>query len=309
LHIPDGFLTPEVAAATGVVSFAALAVSLGRARGGEHRAELVGGTAAFVFAAQMLNFPVAGGTSGHLLGAALAATLLGPWLGCVTVALVLAAQALLFADGGITALGANVLNMAVVGAAVTGLLLAGRRRSDGPGRPVPLAVVAGAAWLSVMAGAAATAVELALSGTAPLGTALPAMLEVHALIGVGEAAITVAAVAAAGAAATAGRPVVPPAVVVSLCLAFAVAPHASPHPDGLERVAADHGFAGAGRVDAFQQAAPLPDYAFPGVGDAGLATGVAGIVGTLAVLALGTGAGAALRRRSGGALPAAARGA
>lgn len=308
MHIPDGFLTPEVAVATGVVSAAALAVSVGRGRRAGHRAELVGGTAAFVFAAQMLNFPVAGGTSGHLLGAALAATLLGPWLGCVTVALVLAAQALLFADGGVLALGANVLNMAVAGAAVTGLLVAWRRRDDAPGRPVPLAVVAGAAWLSVMAGAAATAVELALSGTAPLGTALPAMLEVHALIGVGEAAITVAAVAGVAAAASAGRRVAPLGVLVALGLAFAVAPHASPHPDGLERVAADHGFAGAGRVDGLQQAAPLPDYVVPGIADQGLATGVAGVTGTVVVLVLGLGVGAALRRRSGAAQPLVASG-
>ncbi|HST41277.1 MAG TPA: energy-coupling factor ABC transporter permease, partial [Conexibacter sp.] len=178
MHIPDGYLSPEVAVATTVVSLAvvcsALRVPRQRAEGpagavtrGLDGIPLVGVTAAFIFAVQMLNFPVAHGTSGHLLGAALAAVLLGPWLGCLTVAAVLAMQALLFADGGIAALGANVLNMAVLGALLTGLVMArmgvsarglgagsagGRGSRGAAGGPAAfLAVVAGAAWLSVMA--------------------------------------------------------------------------------------------------------------------------------------------------------------
>ena len=135
----------------------------------------------------MLNFPVAGGTSGHFLGAALAAILLGPWLACLVMAVVLSAQAFVFADGGITALGANILNMGMLGALLAGLMLAA-----GPGaaeaRGVPSwrrsAVVS---WLAVMAGALATRSSSRLSGTVPLETVLPAMLGVHALIGVGEA--------------------------------------------------------------------------------------------------------------------------
>jgi cobalt/nickel transport system permease protein len=144
----------------------------------------------------MLNFPVAGGTSGHFLGAALAAILLGPWLACLTLAVVLGVQAFVFADGGITALGANILNMGVIGALVVGGLMVAARRVLPNRRGVLLAVAGAGAWLAVVAGSVACALELAISGTVPLGTVLPAMLGVHVLIGAGEAAITVAAVSA-----------------------------------------------------------------------------------------------------------------
>ncbi|MEA2324242.1 MAG: cobalt/nickel transport system permease protein [Solirubrobacteraceae bacterium] len=198
MHIPDGFLDARVAAATGVVAVAAVGYGLRRADEtlDDRRVPLLGVTAAFVFAAQMLNFPVAGGTSGHFLGAALAAILLGPWLACLVMAVVLATQAFVFADGGITALGANVLNMGVVGALGVGLLMHAARAVLPSSRGAFLAVVGAGAWLAVMLGAAAASVELALSGTVPLGTVLPAMLTVHALIGVGEAVVTVAAVSA-----------------------------------------------------------------------------------------------------------------
>ncbi len=198
MHIPDGFLSSEVALACAVPAAAAVAYGVRRAGVDldERRVPLLGVTAAFVFAAQMLNFPVAGGTSGHFLGAALAAILLGPWLACLVMAVVLFTQAFVFADGGITALGANVLNMGVVGALVVGGLMVAARSLAGRSRGALLAIAAGGAWLAVMAGAGATAVELAVSGTVPLGTVLPAMLGVHALIGVGEAVVTVAAVSA-----------------------------------------------------------------------------------------------------------------
>jgi cobalt/nickel transport system permease protein len=198
MHIPDGFLSPEVAGATAVASAAAVGYGLKTANTtlDERRVPLLGVTGAFIFAAQMLNFPVAGGTSGHFLGAALAAILLGPWLGCLTMAVVLGLQAFVFADGGITALGANVLNMGVIGALVVGGLMLASRRTLPKSRALLLAITGVGAWLAVMAGAAATAVELAISGTVPLHTVLPAMLGVHALIGLGEAVITVAAVSA-----------------------------------------------------------------------------------------------------------------
>jgi cobalt/nickel transport system permease protein len=198
MHIPDGFLDPGVAAATGVVAGGAVAIGLRRAEAtfDERRAPLLGVTAAFVFAAQMLNFPVAGGTSGHFLGAALATALVGPWLACLVLAVVLLVQAFLFADGGVSALGANVLNMGVVGALGAGVVMAAARRVLPPTRRAFLASAGVAAWLAVVAGAAACSFELAMSGTVPLGTVLPAMLGVHVLIGVGEAVITVAAVSA-----------------------------------------------------------------------------------------------------------------
>jgi len=198
VHIPDGFLSPEVAGATAVVTVAAVGYGLKTASGtlDERRVPLLGVTGAFVFAAQMLNFPVAGGTSGHFLGAALAAILLGPWLACLTMGVVISLQAFVFADGGITALGANILNMGVIGALLVGGLMLATRRALPKSRTMLLAIVGVGAWLAVMAGATATSVELALSGTVPLGTVLPAMLGVHALIGIGEAVVTVASVAA-----------------------------------------------------------------------------------------------------------------
>jgi cobalt/nickel transport system permease protein len=198
MHIPDGFLSPEVAGATALVTVAAVGYGLKTASEtlDERRVPLLGVTGAFVFAAQMLNFPVAGGTSGHFLGAALAAILLGPWLACLTMAVVIGLQAFVFADGGITALGANVLNMGVIGALLVGGLMFATRRVLPKSRKVLLAISGIGAWLAVMAGATATSVELAVSGTVPFDTVLPAMLGVHALIGIGEAVVTVAAVAA-----------------------------------------------------------------------------------------------------------------
>jgi cobalt/nickel transport system permease protein len=198
MHIPDGFLSNDVAVVCAVPAAAAVGYSLKRANVDldDRRVPLLGVTAAFVFAAQMLNFPVAGGTSGHFLGGALAAVLLGPWLACLVLAVVLGVQAFMFADGGITALGANVFNMGVIGGLLIGLLIQAAIRVLPARRDTQLAVVAAGAWLSVMAGAAACSVELAISGTVPLATVLPAMLGVHTLIGIGEAVITVAAVSA-----------------------------------------------------------------------------------------------------------------
>ena len=198
MHIPDGFLSPEAASATALASVAAVGYGLRTASEtlDERRVPLLGVTGAFIFAAQMLNFPVAGGTSGHFLGAALAAILLGPWLACLTMAVVLSLQAFVFADGGITALGANVLNMGVLGALLVGGLMLVSRRVLPKSRTTLLAITAVGAWLAVMVGATATALELALSGTVPLGTVLPAMLGVHSVIAIGEAVVTVGAVAA-----------------------------------------------------------------------------------------------------------------
>lgn len=198
LHIPDGFLSGGVAAVAAVLAVAAVAVAL-RVAGrelDEDRVPMLGVLAAFIFAVQMLNFPIIGGTSGHLLGATLAAVLLGPWLACIVMSVVITVQAFAFADGGITALGANVLNMGVLGALLAGFVLGWALRTFSPNRAVFLGMVGVVSWLAVMAGAAATSVQLAISDTVPFDTVLPAMLGVHALIGIGEAVITVAAVSA-----------------------------------------------------------------------------------------------------------------
>jgi cobalt/nickel transport system permease protein len=161
---------------------------------GEKAAPLMGVIAAFIFAGQMINFPVAGGTSGHLLGGALAAILIGPWAAIIAMAAVVCVQALIFQDGGIAVMGVNVFNMGVV-TAISGYYLYTFILSTAGNSPVIRSGAAfAAAWLSVMLAAALTSVELAVSGTSPLDVALPAMLGVHALIGIGEGLITAAAV-------------------------------------------------------------------------------------------------------------------
>jgi cobalt/nickel transport system permease protein len=198
MHIPDGFLSPGVAAAAGVLAIAAVAYGLRVANVelDEARVPLLGVVAAFIFAAQMLNFPVAGGTSGHFLGAAMAAVLLGPWIACLVMSVVLIVQCFAFADGGVSALGANILNMGVLGALIAGFLVVAAQKVVPRTRTAFLGTVGVVSWLAVMTGATATSFELATSDTVPLGTVLPAMLGVHALIGIGESVITVAAVAA-----------------------------------------------------------------------------------------------------------------
>jgi cobalt/nickel transport system permease protein len=198
LHIPDGFLSGGVALACAALAIAAVAYALRVANVelDDARVPLLGVLAAFIFAAQMLNFPIAGGTSGHFLGATLAAVLLGPWLACLVMAVVIAVQAFAFADGGISALGANVLNMGVLGALLAGLAVAAAMKVVPRNRGAFLTVVGVVSWLAVMVGATATSVELAMSNTIPLGTSLPTMLGVHSLIGIGETIITVAAVSA-----------------------------------------------------------------------------------------------------------------
>lgn len=182
--------------ATGAVAVGLVGYSLYRAREelDEKTVPLLALCAAFVFAAQMLNFPVAAGTSGHFLGGVLVAVLLGPWLGSLVIALVLLVQAFGFADGGVTALGANIFNMALIGTVLSYYILMALKSVLPKTKPAFLGSVAVVSWLSVMLASGACAVELAISGTVPLGTALAAMLGVHALIGIGEAIITTAVV-------------------------------------------------------------------------------------------------------------------
>ena len=203
MHVPDGFINAPVSAVAGVVAAGAVAVSLRGARRelDERTAPLAGLVAAFIFAVQMLNFPVAAGTSGHLLGGALAAILVGPYTGVLCVSVVLLMQGILFADGGLTALGVNITIMgvvtSVVGYAVFRALvriLPRKRRSITVSAFV-------AALVSVPASAAAFTLVFAIGGTTdvPIGSVLTAMVGVHTLIGIGEALITMAALAFIGA--------------------------------------------------------------------------------------------------------------
>jgi cobalt/nickel transport system permease protein len=192
MHIPDGFLSLPVAAGTYVASGGSLAYAVRRTTAGlrEKQVPLMGVMGAFIFAAQMLNFPVAGGTSGHLIGAALATILLGPWAGMLIMTSVLIVQALIFQDGGLLALGANVLNMGVVACLIASVAYTGMVRFLGTGKRAVLASGFVAAWASVVAAAVLCALELALSGIAALAVVLPAMTLIHVLIGIGEGMVT-----------------------------------------------------------------------------------------------------------------------
>ncbi|MHB0858180.1 MAG: energy-coupling factor ABC transporter permease [Anaerolineae bacterium] len=193
MHIPDGFVSTGTALVTYAASAGALAYSVKHTNRDleERQVPLMGVMAAFVFAAQMINFRVAGGTSGHLLGGALVAILLGPWAGSLVITAVLVVQALLFQDGGIMALGANVFNMAVVGVWSAHALYTALRRLFPGERGLWFSAFA-AAWTSVVIASAVASLELAVSGISPLGVVLPAMVLVHMLIGLGEGLITTA---------------------------------------------------------------------------------------------------------------------
>jgi cobalt/nickel transport system permease protein len=311
MHIPDGFLDPKTAVATGVLAAAGvgLALHVTRRTLPPARVPLIGVASAFVFAAQMLNFPVAAGTSGHLIGAVLAGVLLGPSAAVLAMTSVLILQCFLFADGGVTALGANLFNMAVLAPTVgyaayrlTGRAMGGTLRAR-------LVGAAFGAWLATTVAAAACAGELAFSGVVPWAAAFPAMTAVHMLIGAGEAAITTLVIAAVAR----SRPelLLPPeapeavgpdarlgrgagvrfreaagfGLLVSLGLAIFVAPFASPWPDGLEHVLSALGV--ARHPEALAPAAgPLRDYAVPGIAPPVLSFVVAGSIGTLVAFLL-----------------------
>ncbi len=186
MHIPDGFLSIPVAASTYVISGSWVGYSIKRVReeAGEKAIPTMGVLAAFIFAAQMINFPVAGGTSGHLVGGTLIAILFGPYVASIIMSTILIAQSLLFADGGITALGANILNMGIIAPIVGFVIYRALRKWHFK------ASIFIASWVSIVLSAAACALELSLSGTIPINVSLPAMVSVHALIGIGEGLIT-----------------------------------------------------------------------------------------------------------------------
>ncbi len=302
LHIPDGFLSVPVALLAWAVTIAFIVVALRMTNRtlDERQVPLMGVLAAFIFAAQAFNFPVAGGTSGHMLGGALAAILLGPWPALLVMTAVIALQGLLFQDGGLLAMGANIFIMGIltvwVGYFTYQVLVRFNR--------FVAAFVAG--WLSVVMAAIVTSFLLALSGTSALGIVLPAMGGVHALIGIGEGVITAAAVALVAAALpgmfgerVAGEKVAPSTwvsggVILALVVGVLAVFFASGSPDGLERVAEDKGFLEAAQGPLFEI---IPDYVFPGITNESLAGIVAIVLGTLLLFAVGYGIARALRRR------------
>ncbi|MFF4900829.1 energy-coupling factor ABC transporter permease [Streptomyces sp. NPDC001068] len=335
MHVPDGFIDAPTSAVTAVVAAGALAVSLRGARRelDERTAPLAGLVAAFIFAVQMLNFPVAAGTSGHLLGGALAAILVGPYTGVLCVSVVLLMQGILFADGGLTALGVNITDMAIVTTVVAYAVFRGLLKVLPRTRRSVTAASFVAALLSVPAASVAFTLLYAIGGTTDvsIGKVATAMIGVHVLIGVGEAAITaltvgavvavrpdlvhgarelrqglklrvngvlVDAPAAPAAARTSRRTLWITGLVTSLVLAGFVSFYASANPDGLEKVAHDKGI----DVKAEEHASagsPLADYGVKDVSDARLSGGLAGVIGVGVTVVAGSAVFWAVRRRRG----------
>ena len=292
LHIPENILSIGVSIVCWIITALTLSIAISRTNKslGERQVPLMGVMAAFIFAAQMINFPILGGTSGHLLGGVLAAITLGPWAGMLVMTAVIAVQALLFQDGGLIVMGANILNMGLITIAIGYGLYRGVARGS---RTLKLVVAGIAAWFSVLAGALFTSIEIWLSGNAQLQIVIPAMLGIHALIGIGEALITVAALTfifrsrpdllgenSESAKGSFGWVVAGGLISVSVVL---LSPFASADPDGLERVAGDLGFLSLGRPAGYQI---LPDYTLPILGATPLSTILAGVVGILVVVGI-----------------------
>ncbi|MEK9162802.1 MAG: energy-coupling factor ABC transporter permease [Chloroflexota bacterium] len=290
LHIPDGFLSAAVAAVGWALAIAAIAYALRQTRGqlGGKQIPLMGVLAAFIFAAQSINVPVGGGTSGHLLGGVLAAIILGPWAAVLIMASVVGVQAILFQDGGITALGFNIVNMGVITSFTGHFVYQQLKKIFGESRNSMVIAGAVGGWLSMMIGAVAAGIELAISGTSPLNVALPAMAIVHAVLGIIEAVITVGALTfiystrrdllAIGESAPAQTSAAWVGIGLAVALVVAaLSPLASPDPDGLEKVAAQNNFLDKAAAPLYNL---LPDYTVPFIANE--------IVGGILAVALGT---------------------
>ena len=304
LHIPDGFLTIMVSLVFWLITIIMVGIAVSKTNRslGEKQVPIMGVMAAFIFAAQMLNFPIAGGTSGHFLGGALASIVLGPWAGILVMTAVVGIQALLFQDGGLLVMGANIFNMGIITAVIGyGLYRLVIHQKKG----IRMVVAGGGAWIATMAAALLTSLQLWLSGTTRLEIVLPTMLGVHALIGLGEALITVAALAyieqtrpdilnLETTAKEGGWGWIVSGVVISL-LAILISPLASGNPDGLEKVASDLGFLGSSQNAPFQV---LPDYSIPFLGDTAISTILAGAVGVIVLISLVVLLGRNLRRQN-----------
>lgn len=284
MHIPDQMLQGAVCPVTagvgllGVVMAAVIAAKTKEQPGVSRFAAV----AALIFAAQMLNFPVSDGTSGHLLGGVLAAALLGTPLAVLAMALVVTVQACLFGDGGLLCLGANVVNMALLGVGVGGLLHSVLDRKPTLFAPVRIVLTFAACWMSVMLAALAVSAELAYAGAVPLSRVIPAMLGVHAWIGIGEGILTVALVEVLSARGSErvrlGSAAVPLALTGIMVL---LSPWATSLPDGLEWVAARYGFL---PQSAISFSAPLADYRLAIIEDPRLAVVMAACLGVVLIL-------------------------
>ncbi|MGQ9741756.1 energy-coupling factor ABC transporter permease [Chloroflexus sp.] len=309
LHIPDGFLHAPVALLWRVptVIMIGLALRAVQRSAAERTVPLMSVLAVAIFAAQMLNFPIVGGTSGHLLDGMLAAIVLGPWAGMVVMTCVIALQAIVFQDGGIVAVGANIFNMRIATAAIGGwiarpLLVQDHAFTTNRLRIALVATATG--WSSVMVAAILTSAQLVLSDL-PAGIVFPAMIGVHALIGIGEGVLTATAllvlvtarpdILQPGDTPTPMRTRLLTAGVFIAALLAALAPLASPDPDGLERVAEEVGFLDRA-LDAPYRI--LPDYTVPLLGETPLSTIVSGLIGVIITVGIVWGIAVMLRART-----------
>jgi cobalt/nickel transport system permease protein len=310
MHAPDGFFAPWLSIVGWIVTgiLVVLAIRNTKTQLGERQIPLMGLIAAAIFAGQMLNFTIPGGTSGHLLGGALAAVLLGPWGGVLVMTTVVGIQGLLFQDGGLVVMGINIINMGIV-TSFSGYFVYQLFKRWLKGNTGTLVGGFVAGWVSVVLTSLFASVELALSGTSPLIVALPAMVGIHVMIGVGEGLLTAFALSfilatrrdlVTGDTAPGQRSAA--WVLAGLVIALAItllAPLASPFSDGLERVA--EVLAAPGEVEISPvgmqvpdspqftgegQASPyeiLPDYTIPFLGESGLSTIAAGMIGVVVV--------------------------
>ena len=295
MHVPDGFINAPVSIGTGVISFATLWAYVRSAKSlvADKLIALTGMMSALIFVLQMINFPIAAGTSGHLLGGALAVIVLGPNLGIICISIVVVIQSLLFADGGLSALGINVLNMAIITSLVGWLTISSWKKLFGEAN---ISIISGsivAGILSVVFSSIAFVFEYALGGTVsvPLGSVLIAMVSSHLLIGLGEGVITALIVSLLlrvrsdliyiktntdkknSMSSFYGL-----FIFLLLCLTL-ITPYASSSPDGLESVASDFGFSeGSGIV------LLLGDYGISGLNNDFLSTALSAVLGVVVVI-------------------------
>ena len=277
MHIPASMLHGRVCPVTLAVGVATCATAAYFASRQEEKpsAAKFAIVTSLVFAMQMLNFPVQNGTSGHLLGGMLAVALLGIPYSVLSIALVLAVQAFFFGDGGVNALGANVLNMGLIGSACAGLLFQTFEKKGMP-KTISLAM---ASWISVVLASLACSFEVTISGAVEFSKVIPAMLSVHALIGIGEAIFTICIVTMVSKIAQvwkANENAVTFASFVLAIMAAMISPLASKFPDGLEWVAGRLSFS---EFQGFRLPVLFPDYQVAFIGNTSLATIFAGLVG------------------------------
>ena len=299
MHIPDGFLDAKTIISTTVFSAVGFGTALHRLKNTilPRQIPLIGLTAAFIFVAQMLNFPVVAGTSGHLIGSVLIAVLLGPSAAVVVMTSVLIVQCFLFADGGVLALGANIFNMAIIGSFI-GYSIFRIVSKIIPGRRGWFTAIIFAAWCSTVIASIFCAGELAWSGIVRWNAAFSVMANVHMLIGIGEGLITALVIAAVlktradlldtdklNGFNSRHRELIIYGAIIAIGLLLFVSPFVSQWPDGLEKTAALLGFESK-TLDYSLVSSPIFDYKLPGIGSPALATTLAGMIGAIIVFIL-----------------------